>query len=397
MLSKLFPRIKEKSLEEEVKSRDAFIYLDRCMLFMGWTEPNDKRWRLPYFLWSVFLVRVDLIYMPFAMTVEYVRGFKSFSAGEFLSSFEIGVNVYGSSIKCSCIMLGYKKMQKAKRLLDQLDESCVQDEEKITVRRYVALASLCYIIYHILYSSFVALNFFYFLTIRSHAWRMYYPLVDSDDMFFLSSIAEGIMMTVCVTMDQCSDVCPLMYTLMARCHITLLKKRLRNLRSVSEMTEDEHFVELTNCIKQHRLILDYFKASGSVFSRTVFVEFLLIGVVLGLSMINLMFFSTLWTGFVTCLFMVDVCMETFPFCYVCNMIFDDCQELSDCVFQSNWVSAEPRYKSTMVHFLHNLQQPVVLLAGGVFPICLQTNLSMVKLAFSVVTIIKQFDLAARFQ
>lgn len=43
MLSKFFPHIKEKPLSERVKSRDAFIYLDRVMWSFGWTEPENKR------------------------------------------------------------------------------------------------------------------------------------------------------------------------------------------------------------------------------------------------------------------------------------------------------------------------------------------------------------------
>ncbi|XP_032577631.1 odorant receptor 22a isoform X3 [Drosophila sechellia] len=333
MLSKFFPHISKKPLSERVKSRDAFIYLDRVMWSFGWTEPENKRWVLPYKLWFAFVNIVMLILLPISMSIEYLHRFKTFSAGEFLSSLEIGVNIYGSSFKCAFTMIGFKKRQEAKVLLDQLDKS----------------------------------------------------------------IAECFLMTEAIYMDLCTDVCPLISMLMARCHISLLKQRLRNLRSEPGRTEDEYLEELTECIRDHRLILDYVDALRPVFSGTIFVQFLLIGTVLGLSMINLMFFSTFWTGVATCLFMFDVSMETFPFCYLCNMIIDDCQEMADSLFQSDWTSADRRYKSTLVYFLHNLQQPITLTAGGVFPICMQTNLAMVKLAFSVVTIIKQFNLAERFQ
>ncbi|XP_039154541.1 odorant receptor 22a isoform X4 [Drosophila simulans] len=211
------------------------------------------------------------------------------------------------------------------------------------------------------------------------------------------SIAEVILMGTAVFMDLCTDVCPLISMLMARCHISLLKQRLRNLRSEPGRTEDEYLQELTDCVRDHRLILDYVDALRSVLSGTIFVQFLLIGTVLGLSMINLMFFSTFSTGVGTAIFMFCVSMETFPFCYLCNMIIDDCQEMADSLFQSDWTSADRRYKSTLVYFLHNLQQPITLTAGGVFPICMQTNLTMVKLAFSVVTVVKQFNLAEKFQ
>ncbi|XP_052853330.1 odorant receptor 22a-like [Drosophila gunungcola] len=397
MISKWFPRIKAKPLSEVVKSRDAFIYLDRAMWTFGWTQPEDKRWTLVYTIWKLIANLLIQILLPISMVVEYVRGFKSFSANEFLSSLEIGVNIYGSSFKCTYTFLGYKKLQRAKRILDQLDRSCVRDEEKLTVRRYVALGNLFYVVYHVMYSGFVVINFVGYLLKGRHAWRMYIPLLKPEDHFLSTSIAEFLLMITVVTMDQCTDVCALVYMLLARCHIVLLKDRLRNLRSDLEKTEDEYLQELTQCVQDHRFILDYVNAVRPVFSGTIFVQFLLIGVVLGLAMINIMFFSTFWTGLGTFLFMMDVCSETFPLCYLCDLMILDCQDLSNCLFHSNWLTASRRYKSTLVYFLQNLQQPITLTAGGVFPICMRTNLSMVKLAFSVVTVIQQFNLAEKFQ
>ncbi|XP_017130210.1 odorant receptor 22a-like [Drosophila elegans] len=397
MLSKLFPFIKEKPLSERAQSRDAFIYLDWAVWSFGWTKPADKRWSLVYNLWAAFMVGLILIFLPLSMGFEYVQRFKSFSAGEFLSSLEIGVDVFGNSFKCAFTMIGYRKMEEAKRLLNRLDERCVQAAERATAHRCVAWGNRVYVVYHIFYYSFVLMNFPYFLLKGRHAWRMYFPLINTDQHFLLSSIAECILMAECIFMNLCTDVCPLISMLMARCHITLLKDRLRNLRSEPGKTEDEYLEELTKCIQDHRLILDYVNALRPVFSGTIFVQFLLIGTVLGLSMINLMFFSTFWTGLATCLFMFDVSMETFPFCYLCNVIIDDCQDLADCLFHSNWVSADRRYKTTLVYFLQNLQNPITLTAGGVFPICMNTNLAMMKLAFSVVTLIKQFNLAEKFQ
>ncbi|XP_017075635.2 LOW QUALITY PROTEIN: odorant receptor 22a-like [Drosophila eugracilis] len=397
MLSKLFPWIKEKPLSEPCQSRDAFTYLDRVMWTFGWTEPENKRWTWLYNLWALFTSLLIFIFLPISMGYEYIKRFKSFSAGEFLSSLEIGVNIYGNSFKCGFTLIAFRKREKAKNILDKLDERCLMDEEKSTVHRYVAMGNFCYMVYHICYWFFVFVNVLVILVKGRHAWRMFVPLINSEQHFVVSNFAEFTMMLLAVTMDQCTDTVPLVSMLMARCHMSLLKERLKNLRSDPGKSNDEDLQELTQCIRDHRMILDYVNLLRDVLSGTIFAQFLLIGVVLGLSLINLMFFSTLWTGFGTCVFMFDVCMETFPFCYLCNMIIDDCQELANCLFHSNWTSADRRYKSTMVYFLHNLQQPIILMAGGVFPVCMQTNLSMVKLAFSVVTVIKQFNIAEKFQ
>ncbi|EDV32466.1 uncharacterized protein Dana_GF15846 [Drosophila ananassae] len=397
MLSKLFPRVKEKSLEETVQSRDAFIYLNRAMWGLGWTEANEKRWKNFYYMWTMFTSLIFLILLPMSMVTEYVQNFRNFSAGEFLSSLEISVNMYGCSFKSAFIIMGFTKFKEAKKILDKLDKSCQRDEEKVGVRRYVAWGNLCFMIYQILFSFFVVVNGAGFMIMGRHAWRMYLPFINTDKHFFFTNFVEWFLMGSVVLMEQCTDVSALTYILLGRCHITLLKERLTRLRIDPDKSEEEHCMELNKCIQDHRLILDYFNVLRPVFSKTIFIQFLLIGIVLGLSMIYIQFFATFWMGIINLVFMFDVCLETFPFCYVCNLIIDDCQELADSLFQSNWMSADRRYKSTLIYFLHNLQQPIALTAGGVFPICMQTNLSMVKLAFSVVTVIKQFNLAEKFQ
>lgn len=113
-----------------------------------------------------------------------------------------------------------------------------------------------------------------------------------------------------------------------------------------------------------------------VISGTIFTQFLLCGLVLGLTLINVFFFSDLWTGIASFLFVITALLQTFPFCYTCNLIMDDCEALSHALFQSNWIDSGSRYQSTLLYFLHNVQQPIVFIAGGIFPISMSSNISV---------------------
>lgn len=164
-------------------------------------------------------------------------------------------------------------------------------------------------------------------------------------------------------------------------------------------------------------LFSYCNTLRPIVSATIFIQFLLCGLVMGLSMINLLFFSNIWTGLGTAIFLFDLVLQTFPFCFICNMIMDDCEELANCLFHSNWLSADRRYKTTLRYFLHNVQKPIVLSAGGVFDISMSSNitvskdifffgfniiqinplfLKVAKLAFSVVTFVKQLNIAEKF-
>lgn len=113
-----------------------------------------------------------------------------------------------------------------------------------------------------------------------------------------------------------------------------------------------------------------------IISRTIFVQFALIGSVLGLTLINVFFFSNFWRGLASFMFVITILMQTFPFCYTCNLLIDDCDDLANVIFQSNWADAEPGYKSTLVHFMHHVQQPIIFIAGGIFPVSMNSNISV---------------------
>ncbi|KAH8269307.1 hypothetical protein KR018_002316 [Drosophila ironensis] len=397
MLNTVFPLTKPKPFTVRVQSRDAFTYLKRSIWVFGWASSTDQSRQLLYRIWSFFPSMLGLFYMPNAMSIEYVQRFRSFSPSDFFSSLEIVVNAYGCTIKSVIIMKANKKFEEAQKLLDLLDERVITDAERTIVNHYVASVNLCYAVIFVAYSAYLTISWGVYLCTGFHAWRMYIPGLETDANFYLSNLIELFLMGTAVFMDHCADVTPLSYILMARCHILLLKDRLSTLHTDPEKNEKEHLMELKKCIQDHRLILDYIKILRPVFSGTIFVQFLLIGTVLGLSLIHVMFFATFVTRICVFVYIGCVCCETFPICYLCNILHHDCQELAESLFKSNWISASRAYKATMVHFLHNLQHPIVLTAGGIFIISIETNLSMMKLAFSVVTFMKQLNLDEKFK
>ncbi|XP_062124909.1 odorant receptor 98a-like [Drosophila sulfurigaster albostrigata] len=112
-------------------------------------------------------------------------------------------------------------------------------------------------------------------------------------------------------------------------------------------------------------------------------------------MINIMFFANLTTGISHVFYLCALTCQTFPFCYTCTLIDADCDVLAFSIFNSNWLDATPRYKSTLRHFLHHAQKNITFTAGSIFPISLNTNISVAKLAFSVVTFVKQMNIVEK--
>ncbi|XP_023036450.2 odorant receptor 98a-like [Drosophila willistoni] len=189
------------------------------------------------------------------------------------------------------------------------------------------------------------------------------------------------------------DVFNIICCLMLRAHLEILRHRVQKFRTDPEETEKESYDELVKCIEQHKLILEYADLVRSLFSFNTFIQFILIGTMLGCTLVNLLFFSDFWTGLSCCIYIIGLMAQTFPFCYNCDLIIDDCNKLALTLFHSNWTGSSRRYKSTLIQFIHNAQKPIIFTAGSIFPICMQSNIQVAKLAFSVVTFIKQMNIA----
>jgi len=121
--------------------------------------------------------------------------------------------------------------------------------------------------------------------------------------------------------------------------------------------------------------MHYYRYCGNmrpVISRSLFVQFTAMGFVLACTLINLMFFANFLTALSLTWYMATCVLQSFPICLTCDQILEDCNKLSLTIFHSNWIGAERRYTSALKHFIHNAQQPIRFMGGGVLPICLAT-------------------------
>ncbi|XP_001986636.2 odorant receptor 42b [Drosophila grimshawi] len=396
----LFRLIKQAPLTEKVASQDGFIYLYRAMKFIGWIPPKEGLLRYVYFCWTLMTFGLCTFYMPLGFLGSYITQIELFSPGEFLTSLQVCINAYGCSTKVIIIYSQLWRLIKARELLDKLDVRCTSLEEREKIHSVVARCNHVFFIFTIIYCSYGVSTYLSSVLSGHPPYQLYNPFLDWHDgtlnMWIVSTL-EYLIMAGAVLKDQLSDTYTLVYGLTLRTHLELLNGRISKLRTNPEMTEDENYEELVNCVLDHKLILEYCALIRPVISGTIFTQFLLIGVVLGIALINLLFFSDVWTGLACTVFIVAILLQTFPFCYICNLVVDDCEALAHAIFQSNWVGSGSRYQSTLFYFLHNVQQPIVFIAGGILPITVSSNISVAKLAFTVITIVKEMNIADRFK
>ncbi|XP_060647580.1 odorant receptor 42b-like [Drosophila nasuta] len=305
-------------------------------------------------------------YLPFGMIISYVREFNNFTP------------------------------KKAKALLDQLDKSCVTQEEKLQVHRSTIRSNSISFVYIIIYVFYPLTSICTAIINGVAPWNVHNPFLNWHDgkwQLGLTVVIEYFVVSIITYYHLAIDMCPTLFGMNIRLHLNLLNQRIQKLRTDDTESEDKDYEKLVGCITDHKIILKYCNVLRPLISRFIFVQFIMVGIICGLCLTNLIFFADLST----ISYIFGCIFQTLPFCYICNLLDDDVNDLTLSIFQTNWFGCSRRYKSSLLYFMHQAQLPIHFTGGTIFDISLATKISLAKFAFSVVTIVQQFNLVEKLQ
>ncbi|EDV36639.1 uncharacterized protein Dana_GF11845 [Drosophila ananassae] len=397
----LFERLEPAPLGQKVTSLDACVYFYRTAFVMGWLPPKNPAWqRWIYSLWTGTTMLLGLIYLPLGLTLTYVVHFDKFMPNEFLTSLQVDFNCIGNVIKATMTFSQMWRMQKMNELMAPLDERCVTPSQRQLLHDMVAWVNRMMVFFLAMYLGFSTLNLFTSVFAGKAPWQLYNPLIDWRQgvwQLWVASIMEYFVVCIGVMQELLSDTYAIVFISLFRGHLAILRDRIKNLRMDPELSEEENYKQLVACIQDHRTIVQCTEVIRPLLSTTIFAQFMLVGIVLGLAAFNILFFpNTFWMILANVSFILAICTETFPCCMLCEYIIEDCSNLTYALFHSNWSTANRRYKSALIYFLHRVQQPIEFKAGAIFPISVQSNITVAKFAFSIITVVKQMNLGEKF-
>ncbi|XP_032591482.1 odorant receptor 59b [Drosophila grimshawi] len=398
-MASTFRRIKPAPLTERVRTREAFTYMYRVLRVIGWLPPKELFWRNVYSIWTFVFFVIVVFYLPVAFLISYVTEFRSFSPSEFLLSIQGAFNVLGASINALITYNCLWRLKKIQTIFDRLDERLLNDGDRQKIHDIVARCNYIFLIYTFCYCIGVAVQTGVVVS-GSPPWAVYIPFLNwraGKVKLYIQTILEFITVTFVVLHALIPEAGPLLFALIFRKHFEVLKDHIRNLRMDPDKTEQENYEELTNCIMDHKLILRCCDLLRPMVFNTVFVQFVLIGSILGLTLFNILFFANLWETFCGMNYVFILFLQTFPFCYICNLLFLDGEDLANVIFHSNWVDSEPRFKNTLINFMHHVQQPIIFKAGGIFVISVNSFITVAKFALTIITIAREMNFVENFQ
>ncbi|KAH8311044.1 hypothetical protein KR044_004025 [Drosophila immigrans] len=395
-----FKYLRDPTSTDRMQMTDAVQYLGRGMIALGWLAPSEKS-RFSYCGMHKFVKYFILscaLYLPIGLIITYITEFDTFTPGELFTSLQAGINSPGAFLKAVLGAINAWRFISIKEQLAEISKSWTKDEEKLAIHRTAKMCNLAYMLHCGSYVAFGLLTVLTAVLRGQTPWRIHNAVFDwraNTLHFYMATLFEMLFMGSGLMTNQVNDSYPLVFGIIIRSNIDLVKNRVQNLRTDPNRSESQDYEDLRECIVNHKKILDICDTLRPFLSATIFIQFLLVGVLFGLTMINLMFYTNATTAFASISYFCALICQTFPFCYTYTLIDADCDILAISIFHSNWHDASPRYKATLQQFLHNAQQNIKFTAGSIFPISLGTNISVAKLAFSVVTFVQQMNIVEK--
>ncbi|EDW57249.1 odorant receptor 42a isoform X1 [Drosophila virilis] len=397
-LREIFPSMYTLPDTAPAQSRNATRYLLRCIFLMGIRTPPKGYLFFVYILWSLALNLCSTFYQPIGFMTGYISHLSELSPSEFLTSLQVAFNVCSCSIKVMIIWALVKRFDQANLILDEMDRRLLQPSERRKVHRAVSISNRIFFCYISVYFITVTSTFLSSVIVGVPMFQNYYPGLDwraGQFEFWLQSSLEYFTLLGACLQNGCMDCYPINYVLILRAHLANFAERLRKLGQDADETPEQRYEKLVECIQDHKVMLRCCDTLRPVISGTIFVQLLVVGLVLGFTLINIVLFANWGSRIAALTYMTAVLLQTTPFCILCNYLADDCSKLADALFESNWIYQDQRYKKALLQFLQRLQKPIVFMAGNFFTISVATNLNATKFSFSVFTLIKQMNIAEK--
>ncbi|EDV37807.1 uncharacterized protein Dana_GF11232 [Drosophila ananassae] len=384
------------SLETPIRTRDSNAYLLDTLRMSGLNlgEDSGVAWKI----WRVISYTYSMVILPLSFPINYTIHLAEFPPDLLLQSLQLCLNTWCYAFKYFTLVIYTRHLELSNIQFDEMDKFCVKAEEKRKIRESVAAVNRLYMVFVIVYILYATSSLLDALVHDRVPYNTYFPFVNwriDRTQLYIQCFLEYFIVGYAIFVATATDSYALIFVASLRTHITLLKDRIVSLGQVNsdqDTDADSAFRSLVDCVKAHRTMLNFCNAIRPIISGTIFAQFIICGSILGIIMINMSLFADKSSRFGTVTYIMAVLLQTFPLCFYCNAIVDECNELADALFHSAWWEHDKRYQRVVLQFLHKLQEPMTFTAMNIFNINLATNINVAKFAFTVYAIASGMNL-----
>ncbi|XP_075155684.1 odorant receptor 7a [Haematobia irritans] len=385
--------------EDEVpQTREGLRYLYNGFRFLGIYLPTN--FKFLYIIWSIIVNLYVTIYLPTGFIMGIVDATDDeMEIGNLLTSFQVSINVVGCSIKIILMFFLFPQLLKCEPIFEKLDNRCNSPEQKDLVRRFIHEGNRFVVLFAIAYWTYSTSTCISAVIFGRLPYNIYNPLVNAQESwvyFIVAVLMEMVPMDIACFQQVVDDSYAVIYVNILRTHIEALMMRLKQQNNEDDDGK-KNVDELKLCIMDHKNIIELYNRIAPVISITIFVQFTITATLLGSTLINILIFATNVASMVaSCFYVLAVVVEIFPLCYYAQCLMDENNRLAEVIFHSNWINQDLQYKKMLIFFMQRTQKTIEFSAGKIFPITLNSFLSIAKFSFSLYTVIKEMDLKERY-
>ncbi|KAK0084578.1 hypothetical protein PV326_006225 [Microctonus aethiopoides] len=181
----------------------------------------------------------------------------------------------------------------------------------------------------------------------------------------------------------------------ACCQLEVIKCNIKNLDLSAdesiEINQQRVMKELVRCIYHTNIVMEFVMEIKSIFELVILSQLTVNSLIICLSAFHL----TQMTVFIPTeafgMMMYICCMtyQIFIFCYHGNELCFQSQSVADAVFASNWWKFNEQIKQSFGIMITRFHKPIVLTAGPLIKLSLNTFVNVLRVSYSFFTLLRQ--------
>ncbi|XP_049312762.1 odorant receptor 43b-like isoform X1 [Bactrocera dorsalis] len=375
---------------EEFETNESFQMIFSCWALLG-IKPLK-----PYgFLRSLHVAFgcICLFMCPVFFAVGFMQVTQNSSMTIILTTLQATLNALGLPLKTFVAYFYIDRLRSVEPIFKSLDGRYQNPHGRFARREHVIQSAHLFVTLLALYFAYCTVSWLTSIFTHTQPLNTWLPLVDwiphSTTQYWLHFVIEVVYVYFLLINQGMNDVYPAVYIKALRTHIILLADRVSRLGENPELTDEDNYKELIDCVRSHQELLQISRAVGSVFSITIFIQFTIAAAILCVCMLNLFLFADTNHRAITIVYYGCVLMQTLLTCYQASMLEVDCEKLPIAIFHCNWWNMDKRSRRLLIYFLHRAQQEISFVAVKFFKINLGTFLSIAKFSFTLYTFMNQ--------
>ncbi|CAD7086939.1 unnamed protein product [Hermetia illucens] len=377
-------------MHREVDSTIAFRNIWMIWTIVGINPP--KRWRCLYAVYSVSINFLVTIFCPISAMIELLS---STSVEKFMRNVVYHSEFVIISVKFFTLSRCLSTFRATNSMISLLDANLETQDQKIRIQKMAAQSNRFFRIYFASFNFVVVLNFLsvVFAGEKQLFCDLWFPFdwKKSDGVYWATLGYHTLSMYMLSVIAVANDYYAPLYFMILIEHFQNLVDQMKSIgwnssRSGARCGFPSSRKELIKCMKQHEVIMRIFRTLKPVISRTMFLQYLITALGLGLTVINIMYFAE--NSVEIALFSIinlGILLKFLPCCFLGDRLAEINRGTITALYSSNWIDQSEEFKKTLITFMELNKKEKYFYAGSLFRLNMSTFLAIVKFAYSLAT------------